>query len=478
MKIIFLTEGGIEFGYGHVSRCFALMQAFEAHGYKTEFIVRGDESVVGILGETNVKIIDWLTDDVCVESEDIDSYHAPKNFYDKINSIASLLVCFDDTMRINYPSGVLINGAIGAENLPYPEKEKQLNLLGVNYQVLRKPFWQKAERNQNERLDSFLITMGGNDAQNLVPRILDMLVLKFPIYKKFIIAGKAYKNISEIEKRADRRTEIFQNLNAEEVRNLMLKSDIAISAGGQTLYELAATQTPTFIIGTAENQKNNIENWHSTGAMKVAGWWNDKRLIFNLFRKIELNKDYEKRKEIGDKLQQIISGEETRRVAKKILQHNFCKSLIIRKATAEDAKVVFDLSNEPLVRANSINTEKIEWENHLKWFEKKIASDDKFYLFWANQKELAAQVRYDLDDKNAIVSISVSEKFRGKGIAQYALKESARLFLNESSCDKIIAYIRKTNSVSLYAFQKANYRLSDDKIFKGENYFSLYLNRK
>ena len=42
---------------------------------------------------------------------------------------------------------------------------------------------------------------------------------------------------------------------------LMYESDIAISAAGQTIYELAQRCVPTIAISVAENQKNNLTGW-------------------------------------------------------------------------------------------------------------------------------------------------------------------------------------------------------------------------
>ena len=51
--------------------------------------------------------------------------------------------------------------------------------------------------------------------------------------------------------------------------------DLAISASGQTLYELACIGVPTIAIGIIDNQKNNIKNWINQGFIEYAGCWND-----------------------------------------------------------------------------------------------------------------------------------------------------------------------------------------------------------
>ena len=45
MRVYILTEGGKDFGYGHVARCSSIHQAFEYYNVSPKFIVNGDESV-------------------------------------------------------------------------------------------------------------------------------------------------------------------------------------------------------------------------------------------------------------------------------------------------------------------------------------------------------------------------------------------------------------------------------------------------
>ena len=53
----------------------------------------------------------------------------------------------------------------------------------------------------------------------------------------------------------------------------------------------------------------------------------------------------------------------------------------IRLATIYDMKKVFELSNDDVVRANSINQEKIKWDDHIEWFKNRIQKkEDPFYI--------------------------------------------------------------------------------------------------
>ena len=58
--------------------------------------------------------------------------------------------------------------------------------------------------------------------------------------------------------------------------------DLAVSAAGQTLYELAQMGVPTIAIQVADNQKDNIEGWLKAGFIHFAGEWDDAKLVENL----------------------------------------------------------------------------------------------------------------------------------------------------------------------------------------------------
>jgi UDP-2,4-diacetamido-2,4,6-trideoxy-beta-L-altropyranose hydrolase len=49
MKIFIVTEGGKGIGFGHITRCTSIYQAFEQKGLIPEFVINGDNSVKDLL---------------------------------------------------------------------------------------------------------------------------------------------------------------------------------------------------------------------------------------------------------------------------------------------------------------------------------------------------------------------------------------------------------------------------------------------
>ena len=145
----------------------------------------------------------------------------------------------------------------------------------------------------------------------------------------------------------------------------------------------------------------------------------------------------------------------------------------IRRATPADIEKVFQLSNDPVVRANSINTEKIKWEEHVSWFENRIKkAEEPFFIVQSFEGELIAQVRFD-KKQETIISISITEAFRGKGLASKIIQKSSA----ESQLKKIIAYVKEDNLVSQKAFLKAGYQLrsKENGYFKYEYKNAVYI---
>jgi UDP-2,4-diacetamido-2,4,6-trideoxy-beta-L-altropyranose hydrolase len=278
VKVCILTEGGKNIGFGHITRCTAIYQVFQERAVQSTFIINGDESVRQQFKGSSIGF-DWLNDTErlfsYIEDADVvfvDSYLAGYDLYEKISDIAGTGVYFDDNIRMNYPKGFVVNGAILAERLPYPKRKGVTYLLGAQYAPLRKEFWDVPAKSIRDSIESAMITFGGADICNLTPKILKLLIDTHPGLLKKVIIGKSFQNRTEIESLKDHNTEMVCYPDAAEMKKAMLESDIAISAGGQTLYELARIGVPTISVCVADNQLRNVREWADVGFLKYIGW--------------------------------------------------------------------------------------------------------------------------------------------------------------------------------------------------------------
>jgi len=149
---------------------------------------------------------------------------------------------------------------------------------------------------------------------------------------------------------------------------------------------------------------------------------------------------------------------------------------IIREAKTRDSRFIFDLSNEKIVRDNSIKKRKIGREEHIKWFNNKLNDNNyEFFVIYDEHNNFIGQIRYEISDDKAVVSISITKNFRVEKLASKILADSsAILFRNREKIERVFAYIRKENIASLRAFEKAGYIFEKNLNINNENY-KLYI---
>ncbi len=326
VKVLILTEGSKKVGFGHITRCLSLYQAFEERDIKPKFFINGDESILEFVRDTNCEIFNWLKNrnktfekikdsDIVI----IDSYLADKDFYDEVSKKVKFPVYIDDTMRIDYPRGIIVNGNIYAKELDYPKKDAIIYLLGPEYLPLRREFWEVSNKEIKKDLKSVIITFGGNDIRNMTLKVLNLLNKDYSKLKKNVIIGRGFHNIKEIKAIADENTNLIYYPDAAQMKQIMLDSDIAISAGGQTLYELARVGTPTIAIAVADNQIGNVKGWEKVGFIKYAGCWKDMDLLkrLEIFTKEYANLEVrEKSSSVG---RSFVDGKGSKRVVEFVL---------------------------------------------------------------------------------------------------------------------------------------------------------------
>ena len=60
MNVFFITEASSRVGFGHISRCISLNNAFKEKDIKPCFIVKGDESIEHLIDSDILHLFDWL----------------------------------------------------------------------------------------------------------------------------------------------------------------------------------------------------------------------------------------------------------------------------------------------------------------------------------------------------------------------------------------------------------------------------------
>lgn len=310
MKIMVLTEGGEKTGFGHISRCAALVHAaMDIDGTTdAEFIVNGDERAKGFLdsqGITGGALLDWNRERKNIVSAAkqkdmviIDSYLADESFYGCISDVThGRMLMMDDYNRIKYPEGVVINPSICGS--------------GREYIILRKEFWTVPDKKIKPVIKDVLITFGGKGRALFMEKTLDALVGKYPRYNYYVVSpdggrGPGCECSGTIR--------FYGDIPASGMLDLMLRCDICVSGGGQTLYELARCGVPSIGVCFAENQMGNISSLKSAGFLEWAGNYEEKDVFTKIRGYIEKLAPADIRKEKCLAGKSIVDGKGAKRV--------------------------------------------------------------------------------------------------------------------------------------------------------------------
>ncbi len=269
---------------GHLGRCTALAEILTERGEAVQLIINSDSTFPNWnfpceVIQTNwlePKEIDqlWKSKNFNTEKETlkifIDSYLASKEIYHNLKDRCKELVCIDDDNRLEYPVGsTILNPGYPGLFFTY-DKTKYKVITGKEEVLLRKPFREMFEiPKRNHPPKKVLVTLGGADPNSYSERFLEILVTHFPNLEKHFVIGAGFTNEDTLRSLADQKTSFYRNLSATEMRDLMLSVDFAVTAGGQTTYELDRCRVPMVIIQTADNQAGNIRGFVEFQGVKV-----------------------------------------------------------------------------------------------------------------------------------------------------------------------------------------------------------------
>ena len=146
----------------------------------------------------------------------------------------------------------------------------------------------------------------------------------------------------------------------------------------------------------------------------------------------------------------------------------------LRTAIITDTKLLFDWANESSVRNNAINTNQIDWDDHVVWFEKKLENKNSFIFIAEINDTPIGQIRFDLENNKFIIDYSVAKEERGKGYGFQIVKKGIDYIrMHVSYLPKFISLVRPENTASRKIFEKLGFS-NKSSLFKGETELIVY----
>ena len=274
-SLLIRTDGCEEIGLGHLYRTLAIADyAAESQGMQMQFVLGrrsvrtfrqlsgrkpyilrnegGDEAealeVAQLIGEK--KMHGLMTD----------SYLLTEAFYETLRSRIPTVPVFaiDDTgEKAEFSVSGFINFNFGADIKAYPAYLRQYSAIGAGYFPLRKSFLGRRRRFdiKMKPVKKVFLTMGGSDPDNQTLRIAGMLKNITELEKIDIVLGPAYPFGCEMYRAVSDDRRFILHQMPDDIASIMRKSDLAITGGGTTCYELLYLRVPVAILILAGNQE-------------------------------------------------------------------------------------------------------------------------------------------------------------------------------------------------------------------------------
>lgn len=254
--ILILTEAGNFSGYGHLSRSAAIFERIQS---RCKLLVHIDsDNDASFFGH---EVFQWRSkfkelSKYCPKIILIDSYQADIKIFEYLKQISSFVVVLDDYDRLNYNADLIINPAIKG---PLYSSTKSSIFRGPEWVIVKKEFVLHKKKLKYGKLKKLTLTLGRNDNIEVF-KILISSLISIDIEIKIVTGSTSKKN--ELDKCfKDIKNNIFGELNSNSLADLFISSDLVISAGGQTLNELAYLNVPFLAIQTGEDQYWNIRGY-------------------------------------------------------------------------------------------------------------------------------------------------------------------------------------------------------------------------
>lgn len=322
------ADGNAEIGTGHIMRCLSTAKAALRLGEACTFIT-ADKNMESLLMEQGFHVIclDSVWNDLDRETNKmvslisehqikkllVDSYFVTAEYLQKLCDL-TYVIYMDDLNAFHYPCHTLINYNVYADKFEYPANYPNTKLLlGPQYAPLREEFQNLPQRVIRDSVKAVMITTGGSDPYNISGKLVKMAKenTRLKSLEFHIAAGRFNANLSMLQDLTKRYSGVIIHKSVQKMSELMLNCDIAVSAGGSTLYELCACGTPTITFAWADNQLDGVATF-SENIMLGAGdvRENEEICLARLIASIEqLAEDNLLRQNISVKIRALVGRE-------------------------------------------------------------------------------------------------------------------------------------------------------------------------
>ncbi|HEV2397046.1 MAG TPA: UDP-2,4-diacetamido-2,4,6-trideoxy-beta-L-altropyranose hydrolase [Candidatus Sulfotelmatobacter sp.] len=333
------ADASAEIGIGHVMRCLALAEAWQLVGGRVLFAVASGmgelESRIRSRGCDLAELRCWpaSAEDAAATAElafqrradwvVLDGYQFSADYIRALRRNTFRVLAISDGGETSaLDCDLIVNSEPGLPERAH-SRTAQSVLLGPRYALLRREFLDVSTENREvpDITRKLLVTFGGGDSPNVTRQVLcaldEVSGLQFEVIAVVGPSNPHRASLQAVARESRHRVNLV--CNSCNMPELMSQSDLAITAGGGTCFELAFLRIPMFLISMAENQKHAVAAFASARAAVEGGWFNelDTTKLAGMLRSVACNRNL--RREIADNAANMVDGKGAERIVETML---------------------------------------------------------------------------------------------------------------------------------------------------------------
>ncbi|HIP25013.1 MAG TPA: UDP-2,4-diacetamido-2,4,6-trideoxy-beta-L-altropyranose hydrolase [Archaeoglobus profundus] len=328
MKILFITDGGLKDGMGHIYETIALAKELydKADIY---FLTRSEKTVIEKIKNNGFRVIKInnikeLINQLRIMNPNVVIIDLPlldenliRDIRQNLNTKTKLVV-FGNVLA-NLPRNigeycdVVVNFNLGSgsfESKSFIDKDKAtLYLQGPRYFVLRDEFYRyKKIYNTSGKPKRILLMFGGSDPSNLTLKVLDKLLSLDYNFDIDVVLGPCFRYYHKLNRVLERHQEKKRNVkiyfDVNNIAELMYNADLVITSPGLSMFEALCIGVPTIAICQNDLQRNAYRDFEFVYNIDCID--NIEKIIFKIYNSLpNIMKNIEKL-EIGKGKKEII----------------------------------------------------------------------------------------------------------------------------------------------------------------------------
>jgi len=248
----------------------------------------------------------------------LDTYLVTDDYIASLNSPDRLVVCYDDNALFTYECDVLLNANLHANELNFRfGNKKPVLLLGGKYALLRGEFRDSSPLEVHENANNVFVCFGGSDAQDMTPKVVRTLK-EIEGINLSVVLGAYTKNDDEVLPLSDKSTIVYKT--PKEISKVIKNCEVAVTAAGSMIYELASLGVPSIVIVQADNQEL-IAEYMARNELLINVGSSESNILSDLKREVSsLLLDYKKRKSLSKNMLENVDKNGAMNAADEILR--------------------------------------------------------------------------------------------------------------------------------------------------------------